>query len=414
MSPTMAAESPSRWPRLSRIVRRSRSAWVGCSCMPSPALTTEQRSARASMWGAPDAAWRSTTQSGLIASRFRAVSISVSPLTTLDDVPETLITSAESHFPAISNEVRVRVDGSRKRFTTVLPRRAGTFLISRDAISFMEAAVSRIVWISPGSRLRISSRSFRVRPIGALPSRLRFLDDHPVLAIVLAQEDLDGLPPGGRQVLAHVVGADRQLAVAAVDQHGQLDHARAAQVDQRVQRGPDRPAGVEDVVDQDDRPVGDREGDVGPPQHRGLALAAQVVAVERDVEGPDRDRLALDRLEPRGDAAGQQDAAGPEPDQRQLPDAAGPLDDLVGDPGEGAVDPRVVEDLGLLADGHRRGPGTKMPSPGPGEGALNGRTRLLTRLSLWTSPGPLKGVTACFTDSTCARDACQACGAARI
>ena len=100
---------------------------------------------------------------------FRAVSTSVSPLTTLEDDPETLMTSAESHLPAISNEVRVRVEGSRNRLTTVFPRSAGTFLISREAISFMEAAVSRIVWISPGSRLRISSRSFRVSPIAPPP-----------------------------------------------------------------------------------------------------------------------------------------------------------------------------------------------------------------------------------------------------
>ena len=97
---------------------------------------------------------------------FRPVSTRLSPLTTLDDEPDTLITSAESHFPAISKEVRVRVDGSRNRFTTVFPRRAGTFLISRPAISFMEAAVSRIVRISAGVRLRVSRRSFRVSPMG--------------------------------------------------------------------------------------------------------------------------------------------------------------------------------------------------------------------------------------------------------
>ena len=40
MSPTMATVSPSKWPLCSRIVSRSRSAWVGCSWAPSPALTT--------------------------------------------------------------------------------------------------------------------------------------------------------------------------------------------------------------------------------------------------------------------------------------------------------------------------------------------------------------------------------------
>src|SRR2546422_5756994 len=40
-SPTIATWSPSKCAFLSRIVRRSRSAWVGCSCAPSPAFTIE-------------------------------------------------------------------------------------------------------------------------------------------------------------------------------------------------------------------------------------------------------------------------------------------------------------------------------------------------------------------------------------
>ena len=35
--------------------------------------------------------------------------------------------SAESRFPAMSKEVLVRVDGSAKKRTTLLPRRVGTF-----------------------------------------------------------------------------------------------------------------------------------------------------------------------------------------------------------------------------------------------------------------------------------------------
>ena len=54
----------------------------------------------------------------------------------------------------------------------------------------------------------------------------------------------------GREVLADEVGADRQLAVAAVDQHGELDGARPADVVQGVERGPDRAPGEEHVVDE--------------------------------------------------------------------------------------------------------------------------------------------------------------------
>ena len=66
----------------------------------------------------------STSTSGCIASRFFTVSRSVSPFTALDVEALMLITSAPSRLPASSNEVRVRVEASKKRFTTSCPRSA--------------------------------------------------------------------------------------------------------------------------------------------------------------------------------------------------------------------------------------------------------------------------------------------------
>ncbi len=111
-SPTMATFRPSRCPFFSRIVSRSSSAWVGCSWAPSPAFTTAHRRCRASSAAAPEALWRTTTTSGLMASMFLAVSSKLSPFSALLPDAEKLITSAESHLPAISNEVRVRVEAS--------------------------------------------------------------------------------------------------------------------------------------------------------------------------------------------------------------------------------------------------------------------------------------------------------------
>ena len=111
-SPTMVTRSPSRCPFFSRIVSRSSSAWVGCSWAPSPAFTIEHGSSRARSAAAPADEWRTTTTSGLIAAMFFAVSTKLSPLLVLEPLAEKLMTSAESHFPAISNEVRVRVDDS--------------------------------------------------------------------------------------------------------------------------------------------------------------------------------------------------------------------------------------------------------------------------------------------------------------
>ena len=68
---------------------------------------------------------------------------------------------------------------------------------------------------------------------------------------------------GGRQVLADVVGADRQLAVAAVAEHRELHPLRAAVVEERLDRGAHGAAGEEDVVDEDDGAAGEVEVDVG-------------------------------------------------------------------------------------------------------------------------------------------------------
>jgi hypothetical protein len=59
---------------------------------------------------------------------------------------------------AISNEARVRVDASMKRFTTVRPRNVGTFLIGRSMISRICTAVSRIRVMSSAERGSMPSR----------------------------------------------------------------------------------------------------------------------------------------------------------------------------------------------------------------------------------------------------------------
>src|SRR6266478_798317 len=87
----------------------------------------------------------------------------------LDD-GEKLITSALSRFAANSNEVRVLVLGSKNRFTTVRPRSAGTFLISRPVTSLNESAVCKINRISSTDRGARLKRSLRLRLI--VPSTL--------------------------------------------------------------------------------------------------------------------------------------------------------------------------------------------------------------------------------------------------
>ena len=71
-------------------------------------------------------------------------------MVTLDVAVAMISVSALRRFSAISNDVRVRVLGSKNRLTTVRPRSAGTFLIGRVPTSFIASAVSRISVISRG------------------------------------------------------------------------------------------------------------------------------------------------------------------------------------------------------------------------------------------------------------------------
>ena len=59
------------------------------------------------------------------------VSLSDSPLSTLEPEPLRLMVSADRRLAASSKEDDVRVELSKKTFTTVRPRSVGTFFTSR-------------------------------------------------------------------------------------------------------------------------------------------------------------------------------------------------------------------------------------------------------------------------------------------
>lgn len=103
--------------------------------------------------------------SGAIASRLRAVSISVSPLVSEEVDADMLIESAERRLAAISKEVRVRVEDSKKKLITVFPRSVGTFFIARWEISLKDSAESRMVLISSAERSLMPRRSFLANAI---------------------------------------------------------------------------------------------------------------------------------------------------------------------------------------------------------------------------------------------------------
>ena len=84
--------------------------------------------------------------------------------------------------------------------------------------------------------------------------------------------------------------------MAAVHEDDQLDRLRPSELDERVERRANRPAGVEHVVHEQDALVVDRERDVGASDDRLGAdgMAHEVVPVERDVERSGRNVVLAD------------------------------------------------------------------------------------------------------------------------
>ena len=150
MSPQIATTRPFKRPLCLRIVSASSSAWVGCSCAPSPALTTEQLTLRAKRCTAPAAWWRTTMMSGRMAFSVAAVSMSVSPFFTEEEATAMFITSAPSRLPASSNEDCVRVEASKKRLICVRPRSVLRFFSTCRLISIAFSERSRSASISQG------------------------------------------------------------------------------------------------------------------------------------------------------------------------------------------------------------------------------------------------------------------------
>src|SRR5439155_7796371 len=247
------------------MVYRSSRPCVGCACRPSPALITCSCGFtwRAIRKGAPEASWRTTKMSACMAERFATVSSSDSPLVCEEAAMFRLMTSAERRFAAISKVVRVRVEGSKNRLKTLLPRKSGTFFTSRSVTPTKDSAVSRICSSTSRGRPSIDSRCCS-SPLG-LSWGLRCthgLEREGELAVGAA---LQPQAHAGRHLDARaaVLGADRQLPAAAVGEDHQRNARRAAVVEQLVHRSAHRAAGVKHVIDQQQIPAVDVERNLG-------------------------------------------------------------------------------------------------------------------------------------------------------
>src|SRR5512141_3300673 len=160
--------------------------------------------------GAPLCAWRTTNMSACMADKLSTVSSRVSPLVCEDTAIFKLMTSADRRLAAISNVVRVRVEGSKNRLNTDLPRSSGTFLTSRAVTPTKEVAVSRM-WMSVSrGRPSMESRCCNSPFSFSCGLRIKF---QPEFAIVFAVEHQHA-PRRHVETGAHVLRGDRQLAPA--------------------------------------------------------------------------------------------------------------------------------------------------------------------------------------------------------
>ena len=192
----------------------------------------------------------------------------------------------------------------------------------------------------------------RCRISGLTPARCR-TSSTPSTS---ASRTLHPLVARGRQVLADVVGADRQLAVAAVDQHGEPHGAGPAEVGERVERGADRCGRRTARRRRGRRPCRRcRRPGCRSCAMRAGRLPAQVVAVHRDVERADRrPRRPRPRRSPAASRRASGDAAGGDAEQHQAVGALVALEDLVGDAAQGPGDVALAHDARAASLGDAR------------------------------------------------------------
>ena len=277
MSPTIATFSPSIRPLRRRIVRASSSAWVGCSCAPSPALMTPQRElarqhARHAGVGVADDDEVRGHRRDVVRRVEQGLALATATSRSVREVDDV------GRQPLLGDleRDRVRVEGSKKRLTTVLPRSVGTFLIGRSATSANDSAVDRMQLdlvdrelgdaeqVLAGQSIDSASRASAgssFQPIAAshapgLRSRICTFD---VRSVASKLTSITSVAEVGtfRPTTSAWIGNSRQPRSIST---ARRTASRPAVVDQRVERRADRAAGVEHVVAQHQGATLDRLG----------------------------------------------------------------------------------------------------------------------------------------------------------
>ena len=265
-------------------------------------------------------------------------------LDTADRLRQALLGREVRKLPTLRGRTVITMFYENSTRTRVSFEIAGKWM-SADTVNVSASGSS----VGKGESLRDTSLTLSAMGADCVIIRHPPAQPHPVLPVDLDELHHDLVVARSGHVLAHVVGADRELPVAAVDQHGQLDRARTAVFGQRVQRRAHRAPGHQHVVDQhDQRVVHAALGHLGGTERPGR-LAAQVIAVQRGVDRSDGDRgtrpAAGELRDRRSQPPGQHRSSRRDADQHHVLGVGCLLDDLVRDPRDGAGDVGRAEQL---------------------------------------------------------------------
>src|SRR5579864_3311434 len=167
--------------------------------------------------------------SACIAERLLIVSSSDSPLLVDEALMFRLMTSADRRFDAISKVVRVRVEFSKNRLNTLLPRISGTFLTSRSLMPTNDDAVSRMCVTtdvgSPSIVSRCCSSPF------LFSWGLSIVMHRQSESAIIGALKFQRFAGGQGDCVGDKIGGNRQFTTAAIDQRRQHDFGRTTVVE---------------------------------------------------------------------------------------------------------------------------------------------------------------------------------------
>ena len=210
---------------------------------PDPALITGRPDHSAASCAASASQWRMTNKSVPMAVRVRIVSLNDSPLIVEERSGLRSITCAPRRCAALSKESLVRVDASKKAVVTVAPA------MSLDAEL-------------PTIALGTVEQTLQALPVHPLEADEALLRHAAHAAPFLSTQTPSSWSTGGSRTrttsswlvgrfFPDVVGPDRKLTMAAVDEDRQFGLAGPADIGQGIEGGAHGSAGVEHVVDHD-------------------------------------------------------------------------------------------------------------------------------------------------------------------